>query len=84
MEEEFSDFVSKAKPESKRSLINLLHYLGLRNHDLRELQSRLTALGLSSLGRTESSVSSAGPGWPACLCASESATPAMRLLESAK
>ena len=35
---------------------NLLHYLALRRHDLRPLQSRLAALGLSSLGRTESHV----------------------------
>ena len=34
---------------------NLLHYLALRKHDLRDLQSRLAALGLSSLGRSESS-----------------------------
>ena len=33
---------------------NLLHYLALRKHDLRDLQSRLAALGLSSLGRSES------------------------------
>jgi pyruvate kinase len=32
---------------------NLLHYLGLRRHDIRNLQERLAALGLSSLGRTE-------------------------------
>jgi pyruvate kinase len=32
---------------------NLLHYLALRRHDIRELQDRLAALGLSSLGRTE-------------------------------
>ena len=35
---------------------NLLHYLALRRHDLRSLQLRLAALGLSSLGRAESSV----------------------------
>lgn len=35
---------------------NLLHYLALRRHDLRALQSRLAAFGLSSLGRIESSV----------------------------
>jgi pyruvate kinase len=32
---------------------NLLHYLALRRRDLRPLQDRLTALGLSSLGRAE-------------------------------
>jgi pyruvate kinase len=35
---------------------NLLHYLALRRHDLRPLQLRLAALGLSSLGRAESHV----------------------------
>jgi pyruvate kinase len=35
---------------------NLLHYLALRRHDVRALQRRLTPLGLSSLGRAESSV----------------------------
>jgi len=35
---------------------NLVHYLALRSHDLRPLQSRLAALGLSSLGRAESHV----------------------------
>lgn len=35
---------------------NLAHYLALRTHDLRELQERLSAEGLSSLGRMESDV----------------------------
>lgn len=35
---------------------NLLHYLALRRHDIRRLQDRLAALGLSSLGRSESHV----------------------------
>jgi len=35
---------------------NLLHYLALRRHDMRPLQLRLAALGLSSLGRAESHV----------------------------
>jgi pyruvate kinase len=35
---------------------NLLHYLALRRHDLRPLQLRLAAMGLSSLGRAESHV----------------------------
>ena len=32
---------------------NLMHYLALRSHDIRELQAQLATLGLSSLGRTE-------------------------------
>ena len=39
-----------------KSARNLVHYLGLRHNDLRELQEQLAALGLSSLGRTESHV----------------------------
>jgi pyruvate kinase len=35
---------------------NLVHYLALRRFDLRPVQRRLTALGLSSLGRCESQV----------------------------
>ena len=35
---------------------NLLHYLALRHYDLRPLQGRLSALGLSSLGRSEAQV----------------------------
>src|SRR5271165_420216 len=40
----------------RRSARNLVHYLALRRHDLRALQSRLALLGLSSLGRAEGHV----------------------------
>ena len=40
----------------RASANNLIDYLALRGHDLRDLQSQLTALGLSSLGRAEGSV----------------------------
>jgi pyruvate kinase len=40
----------------RASAQNLLHYLVLRRRDLRPLQLRLAAMGLSSLGRTESHV----------------------------
>ena len=39
-----------------QSIRNLLHYLALRQTDLRELQAKLTEMGLSSLGRFESCV----------------------------
>src|SRR5579872_319476 len=55
MELEFEACIAEACPQSRRSVQNLVHYLALRKHDLRDLQSRLAALGLSSLGRTESS-----------------------------
>jgi len=38
---------------------NLLHYLALRSRDIRDLQERLAALGLSSLGHTEARALSA-------------------------
>ena len=40
----------------KKSVRNLIHYLALRRHDIRELQEELAALGLSSLGRMEAHV----------------------------
>ena len=43
-------------PEHRASAKNLIHYLALRRHDIRQLQAQLTSLGLSSLGRTESHV----------------------------
>ena len=39
--------------EHRTSATNLIHYLALRRHDIRELQVQLASLGLSSLGRTE-------------------------------
>src|SRR5271157_479221 len=35
---------------------NLVHYITLRRHDIRDLQEKLTANGLSSLGRAEADV----------------------------
>ena len=43
---------SKAPPR----VLNLSHYIALRAHDLTDLQYRLAARGLSSLGRSESHV----------------------------
>ena len=44
-------------PADRRpSARNLLHYVGLRRHDIRELQERLVLHGLSSLGRCEAHV----------------------------
>ena len=40
-------------PVFRESARNLLHYLALRQRDLRPLQHRLAVLGLSSLGRAE-------------------------------
>lgn len=43
-------------PRDQSRLTNLAHYLTLRRHDIRPLQRRLMACGLSSLGRLESRV----------------------------
>jgi pyruvate kinase len=47
---------TKVHPDTAASARNLMHYLALRRHDIRQLQSQLAGLGLSSLGRTESHV----------------------------
>ncbi|MDH4441167.1 MAG: pyruvate kinase [Rhizobium sp.] len=41
---------------SDAAIANLCHYLALRHHDIRPLQRRLMALGLSSMGRLEGRV----------------------------
>jgi pyruvate kinase len=41
---------------NRASARNLLHYVALRQHDVRMLQDRLSRLGLSSLGRCEAHV----------------------------
>ncbi len=51
-----ADEIVATHPSHRRSATNLVHYLALRNHDVRDLQERLGALGLSSLGRSESHV----------------------------
>jgi pyruvate kinase len=56
LEEDSADLLLHVHPRHQPSARNLLHYLALRSHDLRSLQARLTAMGLSSLGRSESHV----------------------------
>ena len=53
LEEDLSDALEKVKPEYKPSAKNLIHYVALRRHDMRELQADLRLLGLSSLGGIE-------------------------------
>ncbi|MGH8093332.1 MAG: hypothetical protein ACREIF_07665 [Chthoniobacterales bacterium] len=55
LENEFRPHLARHAAHQK-SARNLVHYLALRGHDIRQLQERLAALGLSSLGRTESHV----------------------------
>ena len=45
--------LERVPPDFRPSALNLLHYLALRQHDLRPLQRDLSSLGLSSLGQTE-------------------------------
>jgi pyruvate kinase len=52
-EQAMAPFVSE---ERQKSVANLCHYLALRRKDIRPLQSRLSRLGLSSLGRCEAHV----------------------------
>ena len=56
LEEDGTSYVQEAHERHRESTRNLLHYLALRDHDIRGLQDRLAPLGLSSLGRTESHV----------------------------
>ncbi|MDZ4188190.1 MAG: pyruvate kinase [Hydrogenophaga sp.] len=55
-EERFADALALVAPHQRESARNLLHFLALRATDLRELQSQLAWLGVSSLGRAESHV----------------------------
>lgn len=56
LEEELADLLQKTSPVCRESAYNLVHYLAIRRHDLRELQRELIQLGLSSLGRLEAHV----------------------------
>lgn len=56
LEKRGSIHLDKVHPSYSKSARNLLHYLALRQHDLRAVQPRLAAMGLSSLGRAEASV----------------------------
>ncbi|HSO91519.1 MAG TPA: pyruvate kinase [Arthrobacter sp.] len=51
-----SDRIADVLPRHRDSARNLIHYTELRRHDIRDLQAGLAKHGLSSLGRTESSV----------------------------
>jgi pyruvate kinase len=53
-EREHASALESLPEDRQASARNLLHYLAVRQHDLRELQDELAELGLSSLGRLES------------------------------
>src|SRR5208337_29807 len=50
------DRIGEIYDQHRDSARNLAHYLALRRHDIRDLQEKLTANGLSSLGRAEADV----------------------------
>ena len=52
-EEARADEIARTHPSHRRSAANLVHYVELRNHDIRELQTLLALMGMSSLGRSE-------------------------------
>jgi len=55
-EHEFNAELDLVAPSMRESASNLVHYLAVRRHDVRELQDDLARLGLSSLGRLEGHV----------------------------
>jgi pyruvate kinase len=52
----WSWFLMRVAAQNRSSARNMLHYWAIRQCDLRDLQARLAAYGLSSLGRSESHV----------------------------
>src|SRR5262249_55434379 len=55
-EERAAGATAAVPDEWRDSARNLVHYLALRRLDVRDLQDRLAAFGLSSLGRAEAQV----------------------------
>lgn len=55
-EARFVDVLEPVAEEHRASALNLVHYLAVRQHDLRDLQRALHRRGLSSLGRMEAYV----------------------------
>ena len=56
LEEDYAPLLADIPAAHQASARNLVHYLALRQHDLRPLQLSLAACGLSSLGRAEAHV----------------------------
>ena len=52
-ESTWSRWLTGVSAEHRSSARNMLHYWAIRQCDLRDLQARLSAYGLSSLGRSE-------------------------------
>ncbi|MCX6591112.1 MAG: pyruvate kinase [Acidobacteria bacterium] len=56
LEKSFELQLNEILPEQQASARNLIHYLALRQHDIRSLQIVLSSYGLTSLGGTEAHV----------------------------
>lgn len=56
LQREFAGKLATIPEEHRASAANLVHYLSIRQHDIRQLQFELHTLGLSSLGRMEAYV----------------------------
>jgi pyruvate kinase len=54
LEEVYAEELTQIEPSHRSSAKNFLHYLSIRQHDIRVLQQDLSSLGLSSLGVLES------------------------------
>src|ERR1700733_11572908 len=67
--ESWRPWVEGRDADRDASARNLLQYLALRGHDLRDLQDRLAALGLSSLGSSEGHVEASVDAVLDALCA---------------
>ncbi|HEY7751121.1 MAG TPA: pyruvate kinase, partial [Ignavibacteriaceae bacterium] len=55
-EKKYSGELEKVHPSNLNSAGNLIHYLALRDQDIREIQNSLWQFGISRLGRAESHV----------------------------
>src|SRR5450631_2779039 len=53
LEQQEADQLREIASEHQLSSRNLVHYVAMRRRDLRELQTQLTDLGMSSIGRSE-------------------------------
>jgi pyruvate kinase len=56
LQADMGETLHSVHPSHAAGAANLVHYVGLRRHDVRQLQDRLAWLGVSSLGRAESHV----------------------------
>jgi pyruvate kinase len=53
LERSLASELARIPPDQQTSARNLVHYLAVRQHDIRRIQDDLAQLGLSSLGRLE-------------------------------